>query len=586
LPGTNGAGSDATVSDPNPRARTVLDGKYELLRLLGEGGMGTVYEARHLVLQRRCAVKCLRRELAHEPEAVKRFVREAQAASRTGHRGIIGIHDVGTTPEGGPYLVMELLEGRSLGAELAGGRKLPARRAAELAVQTLQALDAAHAAGIIHRDLKPENLFLADERDGPPTVRLLDFGVSRFTRGDGTDERMTHTGAVLGTPAYMAPEQAAGRTDIDRRLDIYAVGVILYQCLTGKLPFQGANYNQIIMQIATQPFPSARVAEPSIPPELDAVVLKAAAHDRERRFATAEEMARALAPFLAEGAATGPGRAAAPPESGADDPPAPATDSPQTATPPAAPARRTEPGRRGGFRYVAGFAAAAVAAGGLALALWRPWEEEPPGPDVQAAAPGPSDPAVASPARVAAAAEVVTVSFRELPRGAVVVYDGAYVAGDRLPVRRDRAAVVVEIEVPGRETYRQWVVPDRDIDVALPAPGAPPPAAARNLPPPAPRGTLEVELFQERIRPLRDALRGCFQEARERTPDLQGHATMRLEVDLRGVVTPSISVITPELDAAGVGPCLVQAFATMSFADRPPQGGPVAAFYPLHFRNQ
>jgi len=293
-----GPDDEQATGEPKTPAPTVLDGKYRLERLLGEGGMGSVYEARHQVIGRACAVKLLHAEFAHDAQAVQRFVREARAAAAIGHRGIVDVYDVGVSPQGRPYLVMELLRGESLGARLHGGHKLEPAAAAEILVQVLDALAHAHRAGIVHRDLKPDNLYLVPERGGAESAKILDFGISRMQRPDVPDEALTRSGMVLGTPHYMAPEQAAGASDVDHRIDLYAAGVILYRCLTGRLPFAGDNYNQLIMRIATTPFPKAREVEPSIPAELEAVILRATERDRERRYPDADAMLRALLEFV------------------------------------------------------------------------------------------------------------------------------------------------------------------------------------------------------------------------------------------------------------------------------------------------
>ncbi|MBI5490851.1 MAG: protein kinase [Deltaproteobacteria bacterium] len=294
------------------RTGQTLENKYTLLRLVGEGGMGAVYEARHALIHRRCAVKFLHAEAARDADQVKRFVREAQAASAVAHPGIVDVYDVGVAPDGVPYLVMELLEGESLAACLERVGRLPVADAVEIVVAALAALAAAHRAGIVHRDLKPGNLFLERGTVPGPRVKLLDFGISRVTSSDDPRTRMTRTGAVLGTPCYMAPEQAGGLRDVDHRLDLYAIGVILYECLTGRLPFEADNYNRLIVMICSEPFPRPREVEPAIPEGLEAVILKGMSRRREDRYADADEMIRALTPFLAPDAAVRLGLASTP----------------------------------------------------------------------------------------------------------------------------------------------------------------------------------------------------------------------------------------------------------------------------------
>lgn len=350
----DGHDDERAQGEPPTPAPTVLDGKYRLERLLGEGGMGSVHEARHQLIGRACAVKLLRPEIAHDAQAVQRFLREARAAAAIGHRGIVDVYDVGVSPQGRPYLVMELLRGESLGSRLHGGRKLEPAVAAEILVQVLDALAHAHRAGIVHRDLKPDNLFLVPERGGSESTKILDFGVSRMQRPDVPDEALTRSGMVLGTPHYMAPEQAAGAPDVDHRIDLYAAGVILYRCLTGRLPFAGDNYNQLILRIATTPFPRAREVEPSIPAELEAVILRATERERERRYPDAEAMLRALLEFVPERARArlgfdGVEAVPAPvvPSGVADEDPATASTVASGAGPaPAAPSLPVDPRRR------------------------------------------------------------------------------------------------------------------------------------------------------------------------------------------------------------------------------------------------
>jgi serine/threonine protein kinase len=288
--------------DPDAKCRTgqLLDKKYRVVRLLGEGGMGAVYEAEHTLIRRRCAVKFLHAEIARNDEIVKRFVREAQAASSIGHPGIIDIYDVGVTPDGAPYLVMELLEGRSLATLLDSQKSLPVPQAVEIVVQALGALAVAHSRGIVHRDLKPDNLFIRQVPGAPPSTKILDFGISHVDTGGAPDSKLTRTGSVLGTPMYMAPEQAGGLKEVDQRLDLYAMGVILYECLTGRVPFLADNYNRLLVMILGEPFPAPRALNPSIPAELEAVIIKAMARRREDRYGSADEMLRALLPFLSE----------------------------------------------------------------------------------------------------------------------------------------------------------------------------------------------------------------------------------------------------------------------------------------------
>jgi serine/threonine protein kinase len=280
----------------------LIDGKYRLIRKLGQGGMGTVFEALHEQINKPVAVKVLRPQESHQGELVARFHREAQAAARAGHRGIVDIYDVGVCPDESPYLVMELLEGESLGERLDRDRQLDLTTTAYVVCQVLSALAAAHEKGVVHRDLKPENIFLVESGAALPEVKLLDFGISRVVI-PGSMTRMTRSGAVMGTPQYMSPEQAAGKSDIDHRTDIFAAGIILYECLSGLLPFNGENYNALLVEILTVEPLRLREHRPELSPEVDALVWKALRKDREHRYQTATDLFAVLRPFVAPGAA-------------------------------------------------------------------------------------------------------------------------------------------------------------------------------------------------------------------------------------------------------------------------------------------
>lgn len=281
------------------RIDEVLEGKYRLRRVLGRGGMGVVYEAEHVVISRRMAVKMLHGEHVDSDEMAQRFLQEAKSASTIRHPNVIEIQDVGRSPDGAIFIVMELLEGRSLGQVLSGNNRLAPAQAVAITRQILAGLGAAHAARIVHRDLKPDNVFLASEQlTGRPgqRVKILDFGISKGVAG-GPEVGLTRTGTVLGTAWYMAPEQARGEKDLDERADIWAVGVMLHQMLVGALPFAGDSYNAVIAQILTEPVPSCLDLAPDLDPALAAVVQKALAKDRTQRYGSAAAFDEALTPF-------------------------------------------------------------------------------------------------------------------------------------------------------------------------------------------------------------------------------------------------------------------------------------------------
>lgn len=256
--------------------------------------MGVVLLARHIHLDDAVALKVLSPELLGNEQAVARFRREAQAAAKLKNEHVVRVFDVGVHGNSQPYLVMEYLEGGDLSGMIQKVGALGVEQAADVLVQACSALSAAHRAGIIHRDLKPSNLFCVPRPDGWVTVKVLDFGISRVSVGPGTDQQgITVTGTVVGSPSYMSPEQMRSATQVDPRTDIWSLGVVLYECLTGKLPFPATTYPEVCLKV-TQDAP-----EPlgGIPPALAAVVLRCLEKDRERRFGTAEELALALMDF-------------------------------------------------------------------------------------------------------------------------------------------------------------------------------------------------------------------------------------------------------------------------------------------------
>jgi serine/threonine-protein kinase len=275
----------------------IIDGKYRIVRLIGEGGMGAVYEGENTRIHRRVAIKVLLASVAEQGEAVARFEREAQAAGRIGSEHIVEVLDLGTLPNGDRYLVMEFLDGEGLGGRIKNRGRLSPQELAPIAVQLLEGLAAAHGAGIIHRDLKPDNVFLLRSRGGKADfVKLLDFGISKFSQLSGDSGfSMTRTGAVMGTPYYMAPEQAKGARNLDHRVDIYAVGVIFYEALTGQVPFNADTFNELLFKIVLEEARPLVQVDPSIDPGFAAIVAKAMAREPVHRFQNASEMQQALA---------------------------------------------------------------------------------------------------------------------------------------------------------------------------------------------------------------------------------------------------------------------------------------------------
>jgi len=264
-------------------------GNYRVTELIGEGGMGVVYLAEHPGIGRRAAIKILRPGLTDNAEMTKRFFNEARAANAIRHPGIVEVYDCGTLASGTSYIVMELLEGENLAARLRTVGRLQAADARRIAAQTASALAAAHAAGIVHRDLKPDNLYLVpDERDAAlEMVKVLDFGIAKLgQQASNTSSVRTRTGSVMGTPAYMSPEQCRGTRQIDHRTDIYALGVILFEMLCGRPPFVSEGFGEMVHLHISAPPPAPRSIEPSIPEELERLILWCLAKEPAERVQT------------------------------------------------------------------------------------------------------------------------------------------------------------------------------------------------------------------------------------------------------------------------------------------------------------
>ncbi|MET0342908.1 MAG: serine/threonine-protein kinase [Polyangiales bacterium] len=263
------------------RSGQVLLGKYELTRMLGQGGMGQVWEGEHQLTGRRVAVKILSDGYLSNKKVVARFGREARAASAVQHEGIVEILDQDRTDEGVPFLVMEFLEGESVGQRIKRRAKLPESEALAIMLPLLEALDAAHQAGVIHRDLKPDNVFIMPGARGRERIKILDFGISQ--KADEIEHRLTQEGSVLGTPHYMSPEQARGEANIDVRVDVYAATVMLYECVVGQVPFDAGNYNALLQIILGQVPTPPRKRGAEIGEAVEQVVLAGLAKRREER---------------------------------------------------------------------------------------------------------------------------------------------------------------------------------------------------------------------------------------------------------------------------------------------------------------
>ncbi len=285
----------------------ILEGKYRIERALGEGGMGYVVEATHLALGTRVAIKLMLQEFVADKEAVKRFAREARAAA-----SLTGVHavrtlDVGTLATGAPYIVMEYLAGQDLRSVLSARGRLPAHEAVAMILDACEAIGEAHARGILHRDIKPTNLFLAEGPHGP-CLKVLDFGLAKTigSAPDPTESGLTETRAFLGSPRYMSPEQLQSARNVDVRTDIWALGVCLYELLSGRPPFEAENLQMLSARILLESPRPLIEACPDVPPRLAAIVHRCLKTDRAQRYPTVHELALALRAYLAEGPAFPP----------------------------------------------------------------------------------------------------------------------------------------------------------------------------------------------------------------------------------------------------------------------------------------
>jgi eukaryotic-like serine/threonine-protein kinase len=268
-------------------------GNYQVVQKIGSGAMGAVFLASHPVIGKRVALKVIHPELAGNEEMVARFFNEARAVTQIGHENIVDVQDFGQTPDGDSFIVMELLEGVGLGAQIKAEGMFSIPRATHIGIQMADGLSAAHARGIIHRDLKPDNVMLISRGGDGDFVKILDFGLAKLS-GPGAMQNKTKTGSLLGTPHYMAPEQAEGKKAVDHRADVYALGCILFQMVTGRVPFPGDGFGEVLVKHLREPPPLPTRLNPQVPKHLEKIILHALAKKPEFRFASMEDFRAAL----------------------------------------------------------------------------------------------------------------------------------------------------------------------------------------------------------------------------------------------------------------------------------------------------
>jgi tRNA A-37 threonylcarbamoyl transferase component Bud32 len=440
--------------------RTV--GNYVISAKVGQGGMGVVYRAEHPQISRTVAIKLLHPGADRNPELVHRFFNEARAATQIRNEHVVEVLDFGELPEHTPYLVMEWLEGQSLGNLLLAETKLPVARASHILLGIVRALKAAHAKGVVHRDLKPDNVFLVPREADADLVKVLDFGIAKLMAAGASRSYQTQTGAIIGTPAYMSPEQCRGAKEIDARTDIYSLGVIGYQMLTGCLPFGAAAIGELLFKQLTEQAPALASLEPSLPAPLCAIIALALEKEPDGRPSLAQ-----LSAVLERASAGDPSPVAV--AAAVAPAPAPARHAASATTlggaaSPLENERRSGVSRRTGLVVASALAVAAGLAATIALTR-KP--REPAAVEVATVA-QPTPPARPPPPTPPPGSRAtVRIAIRTEPAAAHLEVDGQ--SGNPFigTVPPDERAHVVSASLPGFKMVRQSIVFDQDRDLLL-----------------------------------------------------------------------------------------------------------------------
>ena len=558
----------------------LLDGRYRIVRRIATGGMGTVFEATHVKIGRTVALKILHRDLAGDPELVRRFVNEARAVGTFGHPHIVASTDFGELPGHVPYVVLEYLTGRTLGHELFVRGRLPVERAVRIAAQIASALSAAHARGVVHRDLTAENVFLTLASDESDHVKVLDFGISKFLTplpsepgelGSDPDPRpTTRRGLTMGTPEFMAPEQISDPSSVDARVDIYALGVVLYYMLAGQTPYGRLPAHLLLGRVLTAPVPV--IERRDIPDVLRSLLVKALAKSPDDRFATMVEMEAALnglgGSVAAQARALGQG-----------------------------PSRHRNLSRIGAAVALALAATlsirALVRSPENPSSLARAWERPGGARRPEAPAPIPAVPVQPSSIEARPSKPPAAPSPPPAPKATETARPAAPATRTvprRVAARKSTAAASPEpmARATATETPMATAAPMATAMPAAPAAPAPAPETRRRpttspSSPVGPRpGSVDPAAVQTVVRSRLPDIERCYARGKMDDPELKGRVTVRIRIAPSGAVTAA-TVESSSLAQSTVESCIVEAVGGWTFP--PPSGGrPAVISYPFNLR--